>query len=82
MLIRDGAHPVLSPGGLLELLEFTMGPAPSAGPEIPGFAETATIDEILAGSDRAAGDILAGLARAELEGQGVLEGGRFSRRTR
>jgi DNA processing protein len=90
LLIRDGAHPVLSPSDLLETLEFMMGPAPRGGSAIDGLTETATLDDILAGSDRPPGEILAELARAdlaraelaraELAGKGTLEVGQFSRR--
>ena len=80
LLIRDGAHPVLSPSDLLETLEFLMGPAPRGGSGTAGLPETATLDDILAGSERPPGEILADLARAELAGNGTLERGQFSRR--
>lgn len=71
LLIRDGAHPVLSDADLLESLEMILGPAPSGVLTVPTRARTvadADLDEILSASDQPVGQVLAELIRAEIEG--------------
>lgn len=74
LLIRDGAHPVLGAIDLIESLELILGPAP-AGTAKPTVAPAGTVDEIVAGSDRPVGEVLAELARLELEGGIRVESG-------
>jgi DNA processing protein len=73
LLIRDGAHPVLSPGDLIESLERILGPKPMlAGPGLlithPGPGP-AMLDEVVDAADRPVGAILAEVVRAELAGR-------------
>lgn len=71
LLIRDGAHPVLSELDLLESLEMILGPAPSGIPTVPpraGALADTDLDEILSASDKPVGQVLAELVRAEIEG--------------
>lgn len=71
LLIRDGAHPVLSAADLIDSLEMILGPAPKDSPtEGPRHSEPATVDldEILKATDQPVGRVLADLMRAELEG--------------
>jgi len=73
LLIRDGAHPVLSPGDLIESLERILGPKPMpAGPGLlithPGPGP-AMLDEVVGAADRPVGAILAEVVRAELAGR-------------
>lgn len=75
LLIRDGAHPVLGAIDLIESLEQIMGPAPTVA-KAPDVAPGATVDELIAGSDRPVGEVLAELARLELEGGLRVESGR------
>jgi DNA processing protein len=71
LLIRDGAHPVLSAADLIDSLEMILGPAPKDSPsQRPRASERATVDldEILNATDEPVGRVLADLMRAELEG--------------
>jgi DNA processing protein len=69
LLIRDGAHPVLSSEDLIESLERILGPSPrDAAPEdLP--ANGALLDQVLEQSDRPVGAVLADVVRAELAGR-------------
>jgi len=76
LLIRDGAHPVLGAEDLINCLEFILGPAPAA-PAPRTIASGDTVDELVAASDRPVSEVLAELARRELEGGLRLESGRM-----
>lgn len=69
LLIRDGAHPVLSPEDLLESLERILGPPPRIAAPQPVAAGGALLDEMLMQSDRPVGAVLADVVRAELAGR-------------
>jgi DNA processing protein len=69
LLIRDGAHPVLSSEDLIESLERILGPSPRAASPIPVLAAGALLDEALEQSDRPVGAVLADVVRAELAGR-------------
>lgn len=65
LLIRDGAHPVLGPEDLIELLTFTMGPPPRGlATAKPAFG--ATIEKRLSADGRPVGEALADLIRRQL----------------
>lgn len=71
LLIRDGAHPVLSGTDLLESLEMILGQAPKGVPtatSAAGRAADPDLDEILSASDQPVGRVLAELMRAQIEG--------------
>jgi DNA processing protein len=69
LLIRDGAHPVLSAADLVDSLEMILGPAPKDSPSrLPGASATVDLDEMLDATDQPVGRVLADLMRAELEG--------------
>jgi DNA processing protein len=78
LLIRDGAHPLVDLGELLELLEFWLGPAPRAV-EASSFDHLgplpATIDEIVGRTDLALSEIMLELIRLREEGSITMEGG-------
>lgn len=69
LLIRDGAHPVLSSEDLIESLERILGPSqrPATPNELP--SRGALLDEVLEQSDRPVGAVLADVVRAELAGR-------------
>ena len=71
LLIRDGAHPVLSAEDLIESLRFILGNPPHAGTlQSTAFAMAAplALDEVLENSSRPIGAVLAEVMKAELEG--------------
>ncbi|MGQ0847699.1 MAG: DNA-processing protein DprA [Actinomycetota bacterium] len=76
LLIRDGAHPVLGGDDLIATLEMIMGPGPvkPALDRGPSPTERGSIDEILARSERPAGEVLAALMLQELEGPPGMNG--------
>jgi len=67
-LIRDGAHPVLSPEDLIESLERILGPSPRTPVPQPVRHGESLLDEMLEQSDRPIGAVLADVVRAELAG--------------
>ena len=69
LLIRDGAHPVVSSEDLIESLERILGPAPIVASPIPGASAGVLLDEVLERSDRPDGAVLAEVVRAELAGR-------------
>lgn len=72
LLIRDGAHPVLSSTDLIDCLELILGPRPLSTPQLSLDAGpvNADLDGILASSDQPVGRVLADIMRAQLEGSG------------
>lgn len=66
LLIRDGAHPVLSALDLVASLTVIMGPPPREPVEDPEHIAAASVDDVVTASDRPVGEVLAGLARAEI----------------
>ena len=80
LLIRDGAHPVLSAEDLIESLQFILGSAPRAGGAVQSTAPLAiagplALDEVLEKSSRPIGAVLAEVMRAELEGRLEIKDG-------
>jgi DNA processing protein len=79
LLIRDGAHPVLSAKDLIESLELILGRSPRVPvpPTITAGADS--LEEILQTDDRPVGAVLADVMKAELAGRlqskGVVEPG-------
>ena len=69
LLIRDGAHPVLSPEDLIEALERILGPTPRIPSPEPVLADASRLDEVLENADRPVGAVLADVVRAELAGR-------------
>ena len=74
LLIRDGAHPVLSAEDLMESLQFILGRPPRAGDALQSIAPLAiagplALDEVLEKSGRPIGAVLAEVIRSELEGR-------------
>jgi DNA processing protein len=69
LLIRDGAHPVLSGEDLIESLERILGPSPIGGSPIEIESNGVLLDEALQRSDRPVGAVLADVVRAELAGR-------------
>jgi len=69
LLIRDGAHPVLSAEDLIESLEWILGPPPRAATPTELVRSGVLLDEILDQSDRPVGTVLADVVRAELAGR-------------
>jgi DNA processing protein len=79
LLIRDGAHPVLSASDLIESLEMILGPAPNRLASSRTFDEIepgAAIDDILSSTNKPVGDVLADLVRAQLEGRLTIDADR------
>ena len=74
-LIRDGAHPVLSAGDLIESLERILGPAPVAATPRPLPLQGLGLDEVLEKSDRPVGAVLAEMMRDELAGRLQIKDG-------
>ncbi len=68
LLIRDGAHPVLSSDDLIESLERILGPSPRVASPSPIPSSGALLDVVLNESDRPIGAVLADVVRAELAG--------------
>lgn len=66
LLIRDGAHPVLSSEDLIESLERILGPSPRDAPPTPFPQVGGLLEELLEGSERPVGAVLAEVVRAEL----------------
>jgi DNA processing protein len=75
LLIRDGAHPVLSSEDLIESLERILGPSPRAASPISLPSMGVLLDEILEQSDRPVGAVLADVVRAELAGRLKIKDG-------
>ncbi|HUP16681.1 MAG TPA: DNA-processing protein DprA [Acidimicrobiia bacterium] len=75
LLIRDGAHPVLSSEDLIESLERILGPSPRPPLPIPVVAPGSLLDEVLEQSDRPVGAVLAEVVRAELAGRLKIKDG-------
>ena len=68
LLIRDGAHPVLTSEDLIETLERILGPSPRPPAPRSVLADPSPLDEILENADRPVGAVLADVVRAELAG--------------
>lgn len=66
LLIRDGAHPVLGIGDLLELLDFIIGPAPRPGGLEHHLDTAPSLEEEMSDTGRSVAEVLAGRARAEI----------------
>ena len=66
LLIRDGAHPVLSSGDLIESLERILGPAPVGVSPVSIASTELPLDDVVGQSDRPVGAALADVVRAEL----------------
>jgi len=79
LLIRDGAHPVLSAKDLIESLELILGRSPRVPFSPPITAGADSLEEILETADRPVGAVLADVIKAELAGRlqvkGVVEPG-------
>ena len=75
LLIRDGAHPVLSSGDLIESLERILGPAPIAASPNSITSTELLLDEVVEKSDRPVGAVLADVVRAELAGRRKIKDG-------
>ena len=80
LLIRDGAHPVLSAEDLIESLQLVLGkpPRPSALQSIASVAiadQGLALDELLDNSNRPIGTVLAEVMRAELEARLQIKDG-------
>ena len=69
LLIRDGAHPVLSSEDLIESLERILGPPPRTAAAPSLVSREALLDEILEQTGRPIGAVLADVVRAELAGR-------------
>lgn len=86
LLLRDGAHPVLSAEDLVATLELALGPAPRApaapGPEGPAWAGPVGVplDEAAAASGLDPAAFLAEVARLEAAGRVVVDAGLVRRR--
>lgn len=86
LLLRDGAHPVLSAEDLVATLELALGPAPRApaapGPEGPAWAGPVGVplDEAAAVSGLDPAAFLAEVARLEAAGRVVVDAGLVRRR--
>lgn len=87
LLLRDGAHPVLSAEDLIATLEMILGPAPRAS--APGSSESAPawagavgvpLDEAAVASGLGPAAFLAEVSRLEAAGRVVVEGGTVRRR--
>jgi DNA processing protein len=79
LLIRDGAHPVLSSEDLIETLGRILGPAPRTPSPEPVLADASRLDEILENADRPVGEVLADVVRAELAGRLQVKDGVVTR---
>jgi DNA processing protein len=75
LLIRDGAHPVLSSEDLIESLERILGPSPAVASPISVPSTGVLLDEVLDQSDRPVGAVLADVVRAELAGRLKIKDG-------
>jgi DNA processing protein len=75
LLIRDGAHPVLSSEDLIESLERILGPSPRAAAPTPFPTGGVLLDQVLEQSDRPVGAVLAEVVRAELAGRLKIKDG-------
>ncbi|MEX0667548.1 MAG: DNA-processing protein DprA [Acidimicrobiia bacterium] len=75
LLIRDGAHPVLSSEDLIESLERILGPSPRVAAPEPLPADGAMLDQVLEQSDRPVGAVLADVVKAELAGRLQMKDG-------
>jgi DNA processing protein len=75
LLIRDGAHPVLSSEDLIESLERILGPSPRAATLTTFPSGRTLLDEVLEQSDRPVGAVLAEAVRAELTGRLKIKDG-------
>lgn len=69
LLIRDGAHPVLSATDLIESLELILGTPPSGPVPEPVAASSSLLEEILEKADRPVGAMLAEAMKEELGGR-------------
>ncbi len=69
LLIRDGAHPVLSAKDLIESLELILGRSPRVPVSPPITAGAESLEEILETADRPVGAVLADVMKAELAGR-------------
>ena len=80
LLIRDGAHPVLSSEDLIESLERILGPPPRHAAPEPLPADGQMLDQVLEQSDRPVGAVLAEVVRAELARRLQMKDGVVKRR--
>ena len=66
LLIRDGAHPVLSAKDLIESLELILGKSPRGSLPEPVASGASLLEEILEKADRPVGAVLAEVMKEEL----------------